>query len=151
MKIPQKPVLGRIVKAFKGLNYSSEISYTGFNIVFNSSRFLIIHLITRSHSQLHQCCIWMLCYGWDWRLDRDNMKLIQRQTINVDSTLKPRRWINVRYSTLIQRHHFTVHPTFKSNHISTLFQRWGLTLIQRWNARWEGTTVHRPFFTEWEN
>ena len=32
MKIPQKPVLGRIVKAFKGLNYSSEISYTGFNI-----------------------------------------------------------------------------------------------------------------------
>ena len=57
MKIPQKTVFGRIVKAFKGLNYSSEISYTGFNIVFNSSRFLIIHLITRSHSQLHQCCI----------------------------------------------------------------------------------------------
>ena len=57
MKIPQKPVLGGIVKAVKGLNYASEISYTGFIIVFNSSRFLIIHLITRSHSQLHQCCI----------------------------------------------------------------------------------------------
>ena len=64
MKIPQKPVLGRIVKAFKGLNYSSEISYTDFNIVFNSSRFLVIHLITRSHSQLHQCCVMVGIEGW---------------------------------------------------------------------------------------
>ena len=88
MKIPQKAVVGRIVKAFKGLNYSSEISYTGFNIVFNSSRFLIIHLITRSHSQvLHMNVVLWL----GLRLDGDNMKLIQRQTINVDSTLKPRR------------------------------------------------------------
>ena len=27
MKIPQKAVLGRIVKAFKGLNYSSRFQY----------------------------------------------------------------------------------------------------------------------------
>ena len=78
MKIPQKAVLGRIVKAFKGLNYSSEISYTGFNIVFNSSRFLII--------QHMNVVLWL-----GLRLGGDNMKLIQRQTINVDSALKPRR------------------------------------------------------------
>ena len=70
MKISQKPVLGRIVKAFKGLDYSSEISYTGFNIVFNSSRFLIIHLITRSHSHIncisvaYECCVMVGIEGW---------------------------------------------------------------------------------------
>ena len=137
MKIPQKPGLGRIVKAFKGLNYSSEISNTGFNIVFNSSRFLIIHLITRSHSQLHQCCIWMLCYGWDWRLDRDNMKLIQRQTIKVEApTLNQRQVIDVDSTSSFQRpSNFQIQPYF--NVVSTLMSDVDSTLIQRWNARWE--------------
>ena len=133
MKIPQKPVLGRIVKAFKGLNYSSGISYTGFNIVLNSSRFLIIHLITRSYSQLHQCCIRMLCYDWDWRLDGDNMKLIQRQTINVDApTLNQRQIINVDSTSVNQRWFNVVISTSIQLSNPTIFQRRFNVEVWRW-------------------
>ena len=46
----------------------------------------------------------MLCYGWDLRLDGDDMKLIQRQTFNVEApTLSQRQVIDVDPTSVNQR------------------------------------------------
>ena len=58
-------------------------------------------------------------------------RLIKRQ-INVDTTLKQRQ-NNVETTSKQRRQRWNnVHPTFKSNLISTLIQRWKLMLNQRW-------------------
>ena len=52
---------------------------------------------------------------------------------DVGSTSHLWLWINVTIMTLDQRHTLDVYPTNKSSPISTLIQRHGMTLDQRWS------------------